>query len=118
MTLTSAIPVLRCGDFPRARAFWTEIMGFELAEEGGDPPRFGIFKRDGQTLFMDSWHGPDPEPSPSWRAYFHCRDVDALADDLARKGVDVSGPFDTAYGMREVVLRDPDGSLICLGQDI
>lgn len=117
MTLTSAIPVLRAGDYPRARAFWTHTLGFTVAEEGGDPPWFGIFKRDGQTVFVDAWHGPDPEEAPLWRAYFHTTSLDALARDLTAKGVAHNGPVDTVYGMREVTLRDPDGNLICFGQD-
>ncbi|MEL7116736.1 MAG: glyoxalase superfamily protein [Pseudomonadota bacterium] len=118
MTLTSSIPVLRSGDYPRARAFWTDVLGFDIAEEGGDPPRFGIFKRDAATVFVDGWHGPDVEAAPLWRAYFHTDDVDGLAKDLVAKGVAVDGPKDTVYGMREITLRDPDGNLLCFGQDI
>lgn len=117
MTLRSAIPVLRVGDYPAARAFWTEVMGFGIREEGGDPPRFGIFARDGQRVFVDAWQGPDPEPSPGWRAYFHVDDVTALAAILADR-VAVEGPRDTVYGMREIVVTDPAGNRLCFGQDI
>ncbi len=116
--LTSSIPVLRSGDYATARTFWTLTMGFSLGEEGGEPPRFGIFHRDGATVFVDAWQGPDPEPSPGWRAYFHCDDVDALADDLRARGVAVEGPRDAVYGMREIVIADPDGNRLCFGQDI
>ena len=54
--LRSAIPVLRAADYPRARAFWTGVLGFEIGEEGGDPPRFGIFHKEGATVFVDAWH--------------------------------------------------------------
>ena len=57
MTLTSSIPVLRVADYPAARAFWTDAMGFTVGEEGGTPPRFGIFHRDKATVFVDAWHG-------------------------------------------------------------
>jgi len=117
MKLDSAIPVLRSADYPRARAFWTGL-GFRVAEEGGDPPRFGIFKRDAATVFVDAWHGGDPEPHRGWRVYFHTPDVDALATAFRAAGAEVAGPRDTVYGMREVTLRDPDGNLLCFGQDI
>ncbi len=117
MTLTSAIPVLRVGDYPAARAFWTEIMGFAIAEEGGDRAQFGIFKRDAAVVFVDAWHGPDAAPSPGWRAYFHNDDVDALAQALAASGVSVAGPVDTVYGMREIVVEDLAGNRLCFGQD-
>lgn len=115
MTLSSSIPVLRVSDYPRARAFWTRTLGFSVGEEGGDPPRFGIFHKDKATVFVDAWHGADETPSPGWRAYFHVDDVDALA-----ASVDWSvseGPTDTAYGMRELVVIDPDGNRLCFGQD-
>ncbi len=116
MTLTSAIPVLRVGDYPAARAFWADLMGFDVVEEGGDPARFGIFRRDGQTVFVDAWQGPDPVPSPGWRAYFHISDPDALAAAVAGKAP-VEGPVDTAYGMREIVVTDPAGNRLCFGRD-
>ena len=116
MTLTSSIPVLRVGDYPRARAFWTEAMGFAVGEEGGDPARFGIFHRDAAVVFVDAWHGADRLPSPGWRAYFHVDDVDALAVSLAGK-VAVEGPKNAAYGMRELVVSDPDGNRLCFGMD-
>ncbi len=118
MTLTSSIPVLRSGDYATSRSFYTLTLGFSLSEEGGTPPRFGIFKRGAATLFIDAWQGADPEPSPAWRAYFHTGDVDALAKEFTTKGVDLEGPRDTVYGMREIAIRDPDGNLLCFGQDL
>ena len=116
MRLASSIPVLRVADYPRARAFWTLTMGFAQGEEGGDPPRFGIFYRGDATVFVDGWHGADVPPSPGWRAYMHTDDVDALARELAERGHRGDGPQDTAYGMRELVVTDPDGNRICFGQ--
>jgi hypothetical protein len=63
--LSSAIPVLRVADYPRARAFWSAMIGFALGEEGcHHPPRFGIFHRDAATVFVDACHGADEPPSP------------------------------------------------------
>ncbi|MCP3969711.1 MAG: hypothetical protein GY717_05240 [Rhodobacteraceae bacterium] len=118
MTLTSSIPVLRSSDYATARSFWTLTLGFARGEEGGNPPRFGIFHRGRATVFVDAGQGGDPDPSPGWRAYFHSDDVDALAAEFSARGAAVSGPMDTARGMREITLRDPDGNLLCFGQDL
>jgi len=118
MTLQSSIPVLRSGDFERSRAFWTQTLGFSIAEEAGDPPRFGIFKNGKACVFINAWEGADPDPSPIWRAYFHTKSVDTLAKELRANGAKVTGPTDQPWGMREITLRDPDGNLICFGQDL
>lgn len=118
MTLTSSIPVLHCADYPAARAFWTDILGFTVGEEGGTPPRSGIFHSGKAVVFVDAWHGPDPIPHTGWRSYFHCDDVDALAADLAARGYPAKDSRNTVYGMRELTLCDSDGNLLCLGQDV
>ncbi|MBT8417952.1 MAG: VOC family protein [Silicimonas sp.] len=116
MTLTSSIPVLRVSDYSRARAFMTDTLGFRVGEEGGAPPRFGIFHRDSATVFVDSWHGADAQPSPGWRAYFHVEDVDAFAASIDWPGTE--GPEDKVYGMRELVVIDPDGNRLAFGMEI
>ena len=118
MTLTASTPVLRVADYPTARAFWLETLGFTLAEEGGSPARFGIFRKDVATVFVDGWHGVDEIQHAGWRAYFHCDDVDALAAEIAGQGYRAKGPVDTVYGMRELTLRDPAGNLLCFGQEL
>ena len=114
--IQSSIPVLRVSDYPRARAFWTEVLGFRVSEEAGDPAMFGIFRKDAARVFVDAWHGVDTEPSPGWRAYFHVEDVDAFAASLNWEAVE--GPETKPYGMREIQVIDPDGNRLCFGQDV
>ena len=118
MTLTSSIPVLRVGDYPAARAFMENALGFSVREEGGDPARFGIFARDKATVFVDGWQGADPETTSVWRAYFHVSTIDELVAELKTAGVTFDGPKDTVYGMREIEVTDPSGNRLCFGQDI
>ncbi len=118
--LRSAIPVLRVGDYARARAFYEGQLRFEVTEEGGDPPRFGIYWRDKAEIFLDAWHGADP-PSDhdGWRAYLHVDDADQLAEELRASGVEIKrGPENAVYGLREIEIEDPDGNRICFGQDL
>ncbi|MCR9086131.1 MAG: hypothetical protein NXH97_05205 [Rhodobacteraceae bacterium] len=117
MTLTSSVPVLRASDYPATRDMLL-ALGFRIVEEGGDPPRFGIFRQDAATVFVDGWHGHDTVPAPCWRAYFHCDDVESFATRARAAGVPAEGPVDAVYGMREVTVTDPDGNRLCFGQDI
>lgn len=116
MILTSSIPVLRASDYAATREFLLSL-GFALSEEAGDPPRFGIFHAGAAQVFVDAWEGADPVPSPRWRAYFHTTDLDGLAAAWTAAGIAHEGPVETGYGMREVVVADPDGNRLCFGQD-
>ena len=115
----SATPVLKTGDYPRARAFYSDRLGFSVVEEGGDPARFGIFRRGGAMVFVDGWNGPPPNTGTGWDAYVHVQGLDVLCDELSAAGVEIMrGPVETEYRMREIDVRDPDGNIICFGQDL
>ncbi len=116
--LLRATPVLKTGDYKRARNFYTDVLGFRLVEEGGDPPRFGIFDRDSATVFLDGWHGAPGPSDGGWVAYFHTGDIDALHLLLAATGTPITRPLeDTGYGMREFEVTDPDGNILCFGAE-
>ena len=117
MTLTSSVPVLRVSDYPKARAFWRDVLGFDVVEEAGEPVTgFGIYRSGRAQVFLEAWQGPEA-PYDRWRAYFHTDDLDAVADRLNAAGAAFRGPNVTEYGMREVEVTDPDGNVICLGED-
>ena len=113
-----ATPVLRCADYPTARAFYRDKLGFTVVEEGGDPPRFGILERDRAVVFLDAWNGPPTPGRKGWDAYFHVEDLDGLYRACREAGVEPAREIElTVYGMREFELLDPDGSRLCFGED-
>lgn len=117
MSLRTSIPVLRVSDYPRARAFWRDVLGFAVMQEAGDPVTgFGIFRRDAAQVFLSAWDGPEA-PYDRWRAYFHTDDLDGIIAGLGTAGAPFKGPTVTEYGMREVEVADPDGNVVCFGQD-
>ena len=117
MSLTSSIPVLRVADYQEARAFWTNVLGFEIMEEAGEPlTGFGIYRRDKAQVFLTAWDGPEA-PYERWRAYFHTDDLGGLKDQLDGKGATYRGPTTTPYGMSEIEITDPSGNTVCFGAD-
>jgi catechol 2,3-dioxygenase-like lactoylglutathione lyase family enzyme len=117
MTLKTSVPVLRVSDYPRARAFWRDVLGFAIVEEAGAPVTgFGIYRRDAAQVFLIAWDGPEA-PYDRWRAYFHTDDLDGIVTALREAGTAHSGPTLTGYGMREVEVSDPDGNCVCFGED-
>ena len=118
VAFTRATPVLMCGGYVISRDFYMEKLGFQRLEEGGDPPRFGIFRRDRAIVFLDSWHGARAPAPQAWDAYFHVTDATKLAHELEAVGVGISKPLhDAVYGMREFEVTDPDGNVLCFGED-
>jgi len=113
-----ATPVLRVGDYPRSLAYWRDVLGFSVDEEGGDPPRFAIVSRGAAVVFLDAWHGPPVPRAAGWDVYFHVDDADLLHETYAAAGAYVvREPQTTVYGMREFELMDPDGNRLCFGTD-
>lgn len=116
--IRSATPVLRTGDYPRAKAFYTDVLGFTCTEEGGAPPRFGIFNRDGAVVFVNGHNGAEATYD-HWRAYLHVDDLHALSREIHDAGgVLTKDVRTTVYDMREFEVTDPDGNVLCFGADV
>lgn len=112
-----ATPVLKTADYPASKAFYIGRLGFEVVEEGGDPPRFGIFRGGPAFVFVDSWKGPPIPTAGGWDVYFHVTDVDAIAAELRQRDVEiVREPTVTVYGMKELEVLD-HGNRLCFGSD-
>ena len=117
MSYTNATPVLRVSDYQRAKAFYVDVLGFEVTREAGEPVvGFGILRAGAAQIFLMAWNGPDATYE-HWRVYLYPQDFAAQLAHIEAHGVAVSGPTVTDYGMREVEVTDPDGNVICLGED-
>ncbi|MEX0370654.1 MAG: glyoxalase superfamily protein [Tateyamaria sp.] len=117
MSYTNATPVLRVSDYQRAKAFYTKVLGFDVMQEAGDPVvGFGIYRAGAAQLFLTAWDGPEADYD-RWRVYLYPQDLDAQLEKIGATGTAVVGPTVTEYGMREVEVTDPDGNVICLGED-
>ena len=118
MSYLNATPVLRVSDYQRAKAFYTDVLRFDtVVNEAGDPVvGFGIFRAGSAQIFLHSWDGAG-EPWDNWRAYFYVPDMEAMIAHLDACKQPYKGPEVTPYGMREVEVTDPDGNILCFGQD-
>ena len=115
--IRSATPVFRTADYPKAHTFYTDVLGFTCTEEGGEPAKFGIFKREGAVIFVNGHNGTDA-PYDHWRAYFHVDNVEALSREIRDAGGVLSKDISTTvYDMLEFEITDPDGNVLCFGAD-
>lgn len=117
MSYRNATPVLRVSDYQRAKSFYMDVLGFDVIEEAGEPVTgFGIFRAGAAQIFLMAWDGAEATYE-RWRCYLYPENLDAAFERIKASGGEAKGPVVTEYGMREVEVTDPDGNVICLGED-
>lgn len=120
--LRSAIPVLHVADVVAAEAFYCERLGFKLvASWRADPklanPAYLTVERDAVRLHLTSFKDGTVGTWTS-NVYIFVDDAKSVFDELKSRGVEISGPFDQSWGMREIGVRDADRNVISFGQRI
>jgi hypothetical protein len=96
-------------------AYYTEKLGFTKAWEHGEPPTFGCVKRDSIELFLCL--GSQGQPG-TWISMF-VLNVDVLYQEFRGRGANVvRHPVDEPWGMREMLVEDPDGHTFRFGSGI
>lgn len=114
-------------DVVRAVAFYRDRLGFEVTFLGpDDDPYFAMLKRDGVSLMLKAIT-PDvvPTPNPSrhewarWDAYIHTSDPDALAEELASRGVSFREQLGiNSDNLRGFEVMDADGYVLYFGRPV
>lgn len=118
--------VLIVRELDPAVRFYSEVLGLELQHRSGNyaqlragTTRLGLYTRGameetlGQRLLAAS---PD---APAFELGFKVPDVDAAFEELVRLGVrPVASPTTRPRGQRTAYVRDPDGNLVELAQDL
>ena len=114
---SSAIVAVR--DLDRARAFYGDVLGLELDEQGAEE---GVLVyRTGATrlvVYQSSFAGTNRANAVVWGV---AQELDEIAAELEAKGADfehypdigrLEGNVHVAGGARLVWLKDPDGNIL------
>jgi catechol 2,3-dioxygenase-like lactoylglutathione lyase family enzyme len=111
---------LEVKDVVASEAFYREKLGFRPGVFYGEPPTFCIVARDKVTVFLDAIRTPHPVPlNQYWALYIYVDDADAVLTELTSRGVAIDRAIeDQFYGCRDFDVRDPDGHLIGIGQEL
>jgi len=99
-------------DIPRAKKFYSEILGLEIESEGESDMEF----RAGQVtldIFDPSSIGQPFAPSPAGLA-LRVTDVDAVRAELEARGVEFDGETIETSACRQAWFKDPDGNALML----
>ena len=118
--------VLFVSDLERALAFYTRTLGLELqhrtekyAQMKAGTTRLSLYTRDAVAGTLGI---AVEQPSPRAAAFelgFKVSDCDAAFAELVAAGAPaVVPPTTRAWGQRTAYVRDPDGNLIELAQDL
>ena len=106
------VPILNVKDLPAAMDYYVQKLGFEKYWDWGDPPTFGCVRRGKVEIFM--CQGGQGQ-SGTWMSIF-TSDVDALYEDYKQRGATIlEPPTDYPWGVREMLVGDPDGHRLRIG---
>jgi len=110
-------------DVPRAVAFYTIHLGFEVVEDFGAP--FAMLERDGLRLWVSGPassaarampDGRRPEPGGWNRFVLTVDDIQEVVDGLRAAGVPTRSDVVRGPGGAQCVIDDPDGNPVELFQ--
>ena len=111
--ITRFEPMFRVAEVARSVA-WFEGAGFETSLHD-DTYAFAHRARD-VTIHLAQALGD--EPPGRGALYIHCQEADRVAEEWRQAGIEVDGPRDEDYGMREGSITDPDGNVVRFGSPI
>ncbi len=118
--------VLIVEDLDRTLHFYTEVLGLCLGHRSGDyaqlntgPTRLGFYARSAMARTLGFPLKPSAADAPGFELGFKVPNVDEAFSELVAKGaLPVAPPTTRPWGQRTAYVRDPDGHLIELAQDL
>ena len=118
--------ILIVEDLDRALEFYTGVLGLRLGHRSGDyaqldtgATRLALYSRSAMTKTLGISLEAPPANAPGFEIGFKVPQVDvAFSELLARGAACVVPPTDRSWGQRTAYVRDPDGHLIELAQDL
>ena len=118
--------ILIVEDLDRALRFYVDVLGLRLGHRSGDyaqldtgATRLGLYTRGAMAKTLGMSLKPPSHNAPGFEIGFKVPDVgEAFAELVGRGASAVMPPTDRPWGQRTAYVRDPDGHLIELAQDI
>jgi GNAT superfamily N-acetyltransferase/catechol 2,3-dioxygenase-like lactoylglutathione lyase family enzyme len=114
MIFKNTVPILYSSDIQRSLTYYIEILGFERRWDWGNPPSFGGVSKDSVEIFFCERGQGNPG---TWLSVL-VDDVDDLYEKLKSRGAKIlTAPESMEWGIREMLVEDPDGHRIRFGQN-
>lgn len=118
--------ILIVQDLDRALQFYTGVLGLKLGHRSGDyaqldtgATRLAFYTTSAMANTLGMLLTAPAANAPSFEIGFKVADVNAAFSELVARGAaPVVAPTDRFWGQRTAYVRDPDGHLIELAQDL
>ncbi len=115
MTFYNSVPILYSSNILKSLDYYTKSLQFDTRWDWGEPPTFGGVGKDSIQIFF--CEGGQGNPG-TWLSIF-VDDVDEYYNAIKPKGAKIiSEPDDKIWGVREMLVGDPDGHIIRFGHGI
>ena len=116
MKITQTIPVLPSSDFDRTSRFYA-LVGFS---ETGRYPDYLILKCVEEEIhfFLEEGDHTYGHGHSHFSSYIRADGLDTLYEALKSAGVELNAPSARPWGMKEMEIIDPDGSLLRFGEPL
>jgi uncharacterized glyoxalase superfamily protein PhnB len=117
-TVRELWPLLTVQDLGRSIAFYRDQLGFELVGDAQSAGRvfWCRLQRGAASLMLQQAEEEDGPPAGRGRGvslYFVCDEVDGLYEEFTHRGVKLEPPSVAYYGMKQLLVSEPDGYSIC-----
>jgi catechol 2,3-dioxygenase-like lactoylglutathione lyase family enzyme len=118
--------VLVVEDVDRALGFYCGLLGLPLGHRSGPyaqletgVTRVAFYERTAMAETLGSELEPPSPNAPAFELGFKVDDCDVAYDELVTAGATPAlAPADRPWGQRTAYVRDPDGHLVELAQDL
>lgn len=130
-TVTQLAPMLTVPDVSATITYFRDRLGFAVNFHASHPgiPEYASVSRDGFAVHLLEGEPPS-EPGANGGIHLYVGDVDILYQELRERGafrhdfpqqypaIREHPPEDKIYGLRDLIMLDPNGYILCFGQEL
>jgi uncharacterized glyoxalase superfamily protein PhnB len=111
-------PLLAVSDIQRSVEYYRDRLGFALTGQAENEGKlfWCSMERGGSAIMLQQAEDEDGPAEGRGRGisfYFDCDDADVVYAELTSRGLHLSPPTIAYYGMKQVVVPEPDGYYLC-----
>ena len=122
IVLQEIAPHLMVSDVIASAEFYRDYLGFDFNRYWGEPPNFVILHRGSVQLMLsqDQENGPQPLKNGRFDVYIWLNQgIDKLYAEYLAKNVEIVEPLETTFfQMRQFLIQDNNGYVLCFGEEV